>query len=350
MKRPPKPRIVKPRLLWRWSASAWAWVPYHRTVWREDGKQKAREIKLDWQGDPQELDRLYWKCQSGAHERQQKPDRYTWGECIAAWKADRVAGMGKLKDSTKPSYLRTMDTIAEKNGGKDMRRTTRQAVRAAVGKLQDTPRKAQRMAQTISLLWNYAAQELDWPLGPNPAAKLSGKYAPARPFQPWPAWMVAKLDEAPPAVQIAARLILGTGQRPGAAIAMQWADFDGEWMTVEDEKGDQRLEVYAPESLRAYLGTVGRKGAHVLAKSLRQPYSYAAVEGQFRTWRKHLGDTAKPFSLHGLRKLAIVELAEAGASDAEIQAVTGQSAQTVAYYRKEASRRRLSKAAQKRRR
>lgn len=43
------------------------------------------------------------------------------------------------------------------------------------------------------------------------------------------------------------------------------------------------------------------------------------------------------------------ELAEAGCSDAEIQAVTGQSTAMVAFYRKKASRKRLSRAAQERR-
>ena len=46
--------------------------------------------------------------------------------------------------------------------------------------------------------------------------------------------------------------------------------------------------------------------------------------------------------LHGLRKLAIVRLVEAGCSDAQIQAITGQSAEMVAYYRKLASRKVLS--------
>ena len=50
-----------------------------------------------------------------------------------------------------------------------------------------------------------------------------------------------------------------------------------------------------------------------------------------------------------LRKLAIVQLAEVGCSDAEIQAVTNQSAAMVAYYRKKASRFTLSKNAQDRR-
>lgn len=58
---------------------------------------------------------------------------------------------------------------------------------------------------------------------------------------------------------------------------------------------------------------------------------------------------AGAYTLHGLRKLAIVQLAESGASDAEIQAVTNQSAEMVAFYRKRADRKKLSKAAQMRR-
>ena len=44
-----------------------------------------------------------------------------------------------------------------------------------------------------------------------------------------------------------------------------------------------------------------------------------------------------------------MQLAEAGASDAEIQAVTGQNAMTVAYYRSQANKRHLSRVAQNRR-
>ena len=68
-----------------------------------------------------------------------------------------------------------------------------------------------------------------------------------------------------------------------------------------------------------------------------------------KIWRTSLGDEATPFTLHGLRKLSIIELAEAGCTDAKIQAITGQSAAMVAFYRAKASRRVLSRAAQKRR-
>lgn len=344
--KPPKPRITKPRLVWRWTRGKW--VPRHRVTWMDNGKQRSREITLDWRGDPQELDRLYWLAQAGLHQAQAKPARYTWRECIEAWRADTVRGAGNVAASTRKSYRLPMDRIMAKNGGKEMRKTTRGAVKAAVASLSDTPRKASRYAQTISLLWNYAARELDWPLGPNPAAGLSA-YKAANPFAPWPAWMVAKLDTAPENVAIAAFLIRYTGQRPSAAIAMRRDQIHGDWMQVCDEKGKQTLDVYCPAPLRAFLADMPVRGAHLIAKTLHEPVGYDGVEKAFRRWRDSLGDRARPYSLHGLRKLAIVELAEAGASDAEIQAVTGQSAPIVAYYRSKANRRRLSKAAQKRR-
>lgn len=343
--RPPKPRITKPHLQWRWTGKAW--TPFHRVTWTAEGKRKAKEIKLDWHGDPQRLDALYWEAQAGKHAKQQRPARHSWRACIEAWRRDRIV-QDNLAASTRAQYRRTMDAILEKNGPKDMGGTTRQAVRAALGKLADTPRKAARYAQTVSVLWNYATKELDWPLGPNPATGLA-KYKPSREFEPWPAWMIAKLDDAPERVRTAARLILGTGQRPNAAITMRRDQFAGDWMTVTDEKGDQVLEVYCPPSLRDYISALPRTGAHVIAKNISEPVGYHGIEKAFRGWRDGLGERAKPYSLHGLRKLAIIELAEAGASDAEIQAVTGQSAEMVAFYRAKANRKNMSKRAQEKR-
>ena len=343
--KPPKPRIQKKNLLWRWVRGKWE--PYYRAYWTDDGKPRQKEIKLDWKASPAELDRLYWLARNGQHEAQAPKANYTWRECIVEWRSDLTI-QGDLAASTKKSYRRAMDTILEKNGGKDMRDLTRKQMRAALSSLADTPRKASRYAQTISILWNYAAKELDWPLGPNPASGLA-KYKPAREYEPWPDWMVAKLSSAPERVQIAAELIRGTGQRPSAAITMRRDQFAGEWMTVVDEKSDEMFPVYCPPRLRAFVDSLPKRGAHMLAKNLTEPVGYSSIEHAFRAWRDELGEKAKPFTLHGLRKLAIVELAEAGASDAEIQAITGQSAQMVAFYRKKANRKALSKAGQKRR-
>lgn len=347
MRKPAKPRITKPNLVWRWDARNTLWVPYFRVTWTEGGKQREKNVKLHWLGDAERLDALYWQCKAGKHEKQVRPTQYSWKNLIIAWRSDPRIQM-KLSDGTKRSYRRDMDAIMEKNAEKDVRKTTRQAVRTAHSNLSETPRKADKYLQTISLLWNYGVDKLDWPLGPNPAKGID-HFGKQREFEPWPEWMIEKLPEAPQTVQTAAQLILGTGQRPNAAIKMRRDQFRGEWMEVLDEKGKQAFETYCPQELRDYVKALPVKGSHVLAKNLTQPLGYDAVEKAFRSWRATLGAEAKPYVLHGLRKLAIIRLAEAGCSDAQIQAVTGQSAEMVAYYRKRASRKALSKSAQERR-
>lgn len=343
----PKPRITLPRLTWKWRAHKGAWVPYYRITKTEGGKRTEKFYRIDWKGDGKRLNTIYWELRSGRSEAQKRPAKHTWGECIEAWRAD-MAVQQDLATSTKASYRRDMDRILEKNGTKAMASTTRPALKGALAKMSDTPRKASKYAQTISILWNYATTELDWPLGPNPAKKLAS-YKPKTPYEPWPAWMVGKLDTAPENVQTAAQLILGTGQRPNAAICMTHDQFTGETMFVLDEKSGELFETFCPDRLREFVSGLTRQGEYLLAKNLREPIGYSSLEKAFRAWRETLGDAAKPFTLHGLRKLAIIELAEAGASDAEIQAVTNQSAEMVVYYRKRANRIKLSKAAQQRR-
>lgn len=345
--RPPRPRIVKPRLKWAWRPKLGVWQPFHRTTWTEGGKRKERAITLDWKGDPKKLDELYWACEAGQHEKQQPVAQNTWGECIEAWRKDPQV-QKRLADSTKASYRREMDRLREKNGDKEMRYTTRQAIRKRHHALAEHPRRADWMLQIVSLLWNYARNKLDWPLGENPAEGIE-KFGKQREFEPWPAWMVKAAQDAPDNLRITVDLILGTGQRPAAAIKMRHDQFQGDWVTVTDEKGDEEFPIFCPPRLRKAVKALPKRGAYILAKNLTQPVGYDAVEKAFRTWRRTLGERAKPYTLHGLRKLAIIELAEAGATDAEIQAVTGQSAETVAYYRKKANRKALSKNAQERR-
>jgi len=249
---------VKPRL--EWKKVRGNLVPRHRKVWTEGGKRREKVITLDWKSDPQELDRLYWLCERGLHEGQKpKAPAQSWQAAVIAWRKDpRI--QRKLVDGTKVSYRRTMDIILEKNADKAVSETTRQHVRAIHDKLAATPRMADHMVQVIRLLWNYTKSELDWPLGDNPAAKIK-LYGKSREFESWPDWMINALPSAPADVQVAAELILGTGQRPSAAIAMRHDDFDGEEMWVLDEKGKDRFKVYCPDRLRIFVGSIKKTGA-----------------------------------------------------------------------------------------
>jgi hypothetical protein len=53
----------------------------------------------------------------------------------------------------------------------------------------------------------------------------------------------------------------------------------------------------------------------------------------------------KRLVFHGLRKSAVVMLLEAGATDAEVAAITGQSREMVAHYSRQVSQRKLAAAA-----
>lgn len=339
-------RIEKPNL--EWKTVAGREVPRYRLTYTDGGKRREKTITLDWKGDPKELDRLYWLCRSGQHKSQKGPaPKHNWKALVVAWRTDpRI--QKKLSAGTKSSYRYTMDAILDKNADKEVSQTTRQHVRDIHTKLSAKPRTADHRVQVIKLLWNYGKDQCDWPLGTNPAAKIQ-LYGKQREFDPWPDWMIDALPTAPLDVQITVELMLGTGQRPNAAITMRHADFKGSEMWVLDEKARERLETHCPDRLRVFVANLQKRGAHVLAKNLTQPKGYSAVEKQFRKWRETLGNAALPFSLHGLRKLAIIQLSLAGCSDAEIQAVTNQSAQTVVYYRKKADRLQLSRNAQNRR-
>ena len=142
----------------------------------------------------------------------------------------------------------------------------------------------------------------------------------------------------------------GTGQRPGDLVDMAWEHFDGEYMQVKQDKTDTRLTIWCPQKLRAHLATLKRHGRHIFPRNLTQPLTYSQLEKNFRRMRAALGEKALPYSMHGWRYVAAVELAEAGCSDAEIQSVTGHKAlEMVQKYRRAAAQKSLSKQAQKRR-
>lgn len=227
MRRPNKPRITKPRLVWKWDRFKENWQPYHRVSWTENGKRKQKAILLNWRGDAEKLDHLYWACEAGRHEKQAPPPpKYSWQELITAWRKD-LRIQNKLAPSTRVQYHRVMDEITRKNGTKDVRHTSRQALRRAHKNWLPPPRKADRYIQTVKMLWNSGTHKLDWPLGPNPASGIDF-FGKQREYEPWPDWMVNKLETAPENMHIAAELLLGTGQRPSGAITMRRDHFSSD--------------------------------------------------------------------------------------------------------------------------
>ena len=141
----------------------------------------------------------------------------------------------------------------------------------------------------------------------------------------------------------AVALALYTGQRLGDCLAMRWSAIDeAGTVTVVQAKTGRVLVVPLHQDLRAVLAGVPRRAVTVLTSSEGTPWS-----GFQTAWAKHKPRAVRDAGLvfHGLRKSAVVTLLEAGCTEAETAAVTGQSLAMVAHYAKGVSQRRLAAAA-----
>lgn len=178
-------------------------------------------------------------------------------------------------------------------------------------------------SRTMSALFGFAV-EREW-IAVAPTAKLRRGLESGH----WPAWTPADaalaLAHLPEPLRRAVVLALYTGQRRGDLIRMAWSAYDGSRIRLVQEKTGGPLVIPAAAELRAELddwrqnaastliltGTTGRPWrAENLSKQLGK--ALARIEG-FPTHR----------NIHGLRKLAASNLAQAGCTLHEIAAITG---------------------------
>jgi integrase len=332
---------------------------FYRTTWREGGKRRERYIEILAQPGSEAFEREYWSIRSGQSAKvKARPTRTTYRALIADFRAS--ARYRRLKPGTRKSYDRVLEALLVKNADKDFTETTRAGLRAIHQQLADTPRKADWYVQIISILANHAIEEMEWRME-NPAKGVT-LYGTTREWEPWPQGLQdaylrvcadpdSGLSERTRQIALDAFMLgVGTGQRPGDLCAMEWGHYDGEYIAVRQEKTEERLVVFCTARLRAHLDALPKRGRFIMAKNLSQPVGYHAVEKAFRAVREKIGRAADGYVMHGWRYTAAVELAEAGASDADIQAVTGhKTLEMVQKYRRRARQKQLSRRAQERR-
>lgn len=294
--------------------------------------------------DSQEFDEAYWAIRSG---RSKKKTKTTFETLIVSYY--QTPEFKDRKPRVRQEYRRTLELIREKNGAKDFTKLRRRDVIAARDAYAETWRKANAMVEMISILSRYAI-DLEW-ITTNPASgvkKLKGGE-----YQPWPdaklhSYEAHCLENNLEWETSAYMLGIGTGQRIGDLIAMQWEHYDGEFISVVQEKTATRLWVACPSFLRRYLDNLPRKGRFIIAQSLHKGVAKRTIQQRVMSVREKIG--AQAFVIHGWRYTAAVHLAEAGASDSEIQAVTGhKTLEMVKKYRNQANQKRLSQSAQARR-
>ena len=287
--------------------------------------------------DSPEFDAAYWKYRSG---KTKAPSRTTFDALITSYLA--TPAFLRLATSTRKEYRRTLDLIREKNGAKDFTALRRRDVIAARDTYAATWRKANAMVDMLSILAGHAI-DLEW-ISANPAKGVE-KFK-SESYEPWPQWALDAYERTAKGTALTAyHLGVATGQRLADLCKMEWAHFDGEGMAVVQNKTGARLWIACPVRLRTYLATLPRAGRFILARNLTQPLSKSQIQKAVGAVRAQIG--ANAFVIHGWRYTAAVQLAEAGCSDSEIQAVTGHATlEMVQKYRSAANQKRLSRTAQ----
>src|SRR5207253_1724489 len=117
---------------------------------------------------------------------------------------------------------------------------------------------------------------------------------------------------------------------------------------VEQEKTGKKLWIPMHAELKRVLAKVPRYCDSVLTNSRGEAWT----ENGFHTaWQRQMrAEALAPLRkqkcvFHGLRKSAVVMLLEAGCTDAEVAAITGQSREMVVHYAQQVNQRKLAAAA-----
>ena len=209
-----------------------------------------------------------------------------------------------------------------------------------------TPGEANNIVRSLSSLMSWSIPR-GWRTH-NPCAKIRMLRI-GKGYAPW-TWehietfrMHARAD-----LWWAAALALYSGQRQADVLGMLWSDIQEGLLSVTQSKTGKKLWIPMHENLRAMLAEIPRLSVHVLTNSRGVPWT---TDGFKSSWGDELKrdvfkeHSEKQLVFHGLRKSAVVFLLEAGCTDAEVSAITGQSRGMVVHYARQVNQKKLAAAA-----
>jgi integrase len=284
--------------------------------WPKKSKRKAERVVRRKMQDGTVREYRY-----DAYQAKPKPKRSdTLSGLIDAWKdSPEWRGLAKQTRTSYTIYLRPLDRIGHLDPATIKRRdilTLRDALAAASGNA-----AANAFVVTASQLFAWAVGR-EW-LEQTPILKIK-----ALPTGHLPAWSPDQAEAALQKLREHMRrvVVLGmfTGQRRGDLGAMRWDAYDGERISVTQQKTGAELRIPVHPALKAELDTWkrGATALTILTNANGVPWKGNSLSYHMPAALARIGlpDT---LNVHGLRKLAAANLADAGCSTHEIAAITG---------------------------
>ena len=285
----------------------------------------------------------------------------TFGALIRAYKASPE--WKQLSPRTEKEWTRHLNYVEGKWGELLVAGVEPKHVLTLRDTRADTPADANNMLRALSAMFGWSSLRGWRPTNPClRVPKLKGGEG----WAPWPWDAIQHLHKHVTGhLWETAALALYTGQRMSDVLTMCWSDIDEGLIAVVQAKTAKKLWIPIHKQLKPLLAALearlrkrlkkaGRKldlRTHhepILLNSRGKPWTR---DGFKASWAKELNAPAmaelrkRRLVFHGLRKSAVVFLLEAGCSDAETAAITGQSRTIVEHYAKQVNQKRLAAAA-----
>lgn len=302
-----------------------------RYVWRHPAgriyvRLKGKLYRITAPEGTADFDRQYWEILTGKRAQA----KTSWSALMADYRTSER--WTDLKPRTRSDYDRVMDYLRDKIGTRDVKALTRADVIAAQRANSHRTRFANYIPQMMVILCEHAI-DLGW-IKSNPAKGVKALKTPDARKQehlPWPNWAVEKFRaEANELPLLIFEIGVGSVQRPGDWMGFRWGDYDGESLSLRQNKTDKPLVLPCTDHLRAALerakaalGAVPIAARPILIKRNGDPIGYRYMADLMLKERKRLGLEA--YDLHALRYRGVKELAWAGCDDDEIAAYSGHA-------------------------
>ena len=241
-------------------------------------------------------------------------------------------------------YIRDVLTMGQHAPVKDLKRSDILAARDAIA-MRSGNGAANMFLSTASCIMTWAIDH-DW-IEVSPCHRIKSRRSGSL-----PAWTPQEADRAEQVLptHLARAVVLAryTAQRRGDLVRMTWAAYDGRAIQLTQQKTRVSLTIPVHPRLKVALDAwkaEADRGLTILRSPIGLPWQPDHLTDALRDaldahgFRKRLG-------IHGLRKLAAAELANAGCSTHEIAAITGhQTLAMVAHYTRSADQAQLAESA-----
>jgi len=242
------------------------------------------------------------------------------------------------KERTRYVERRQLDRFLVEHGTKDARTIRTMHLDAIFAKMADRPAAAMDLRKRLRRAFRHAVKlgwRMDNPVDATDAMKLGTHHT----------WTEDEISQAQAhwkrgtKQRTALDLLLYTGQRSGDVRVMMWSAIrNGRFHVEAQGKTGEQVNAPVHSELAKTLAAHTRSHMVILATEHGEPFSEKGF-GNFMARLIEKAGLPERCVAHGLRKAAARRLAESGATDAEIMAITGhRTRRNVSLYTEAANR------------